>query len=162
MPYAASDYTLKRVFFETVEAFTVFYENQSVPLRRASVEEGMTCCLSDDDGFIQGIPPELNGATYFALSGCREDFEGKQGSFSVFSRIRAIVFAVQIYDVYHRSSGKFNSGFEKLGWKQVHGPRFRLSPWGLIVGAWQRTLGAGESVLVPHSSGISGGVALKR
>lgn len=155
--YAAREAQPMHVLLEVSEAFTVV--NSDMKLRRMVLQDGMSCCFVSDTSQVRGVPVELSGATYFSPEELKEEYP-TGGVYTVFAAMPSTVFAVAAIDPYNKHGIRYKSGFEKLGWKEVHSPHFLLSPWGIHLAAWRTELAAGQTLQVPYQRGLFGSVAV--
>merc|ERR1712085_70760 len=87
---------------------------------------------------------------------------GAQGSkFVVSASLPVTIFAVAAIDPYNKHQGRYKSGFETLGWEAVPVSGFLLTPLAVHMGCWRRKLAAGDTLEVPHWSGLFGSIAVK-
>lgn len=156
--YFADMAVSKHIILSVAEAFTVAHGDTQ--LQRLVMREGMQCCFLDDPKFVEGVPREILGATYFALPEGAHDSR-KAGIFVITAAVPVTVYAVAIYDVRANYKFSFDSGFPELGWQQVLSPGFRLMPWRFPMGCWKTSLDPGNVLQVPHQAGLYGALAIK-
>lgn len=157
--YAAPVDQPKLLILEVSEAYTVTHGG--VTMHRRYLRSGMPCCFEKDSKTLEGVPPEAHGATFFALGGSAGHHQGAGAdAFGVISSVPVTVFALAVIDPYRRHAGLYNSGFEDLGWSQVHAPDLVLSPWALPVACWKVDLAPWTPLKVPHQGGLYGSLAV--
>lgn len=142
---------------EVSEAFTVVHGTSR--MRRLDLEDDMLCCFTEDHDWLQGVPIQAVGATFFALSGsymanARPDF------FTVVASLPVIVYALDAIDPFNKHGDLYKSGFEDLGWEKVASPGFLLQPNQVHMGCWRRALQPHIPLQVPHGKGLFGSVAV--
>jgi len=157
MEYVAPEDQLKLAMLEVSEAYTVTHG--VVSMQRRELISGMPCCFEVDSRTLEGVPLEVEGATFFAIGGSSGDHR-KGGVFAVVSTVPVTVFALAVVDPYRRHGHLYDSGFEDLGWSQVPAPDLLISPWGLPMNCWKIDLAAWKPLKVPHRGGLYGSLAV--
>eukprot|EP00929_Paragymnodinium_shiwhaense_P100638 TRINITY_DN6311_c0_g1_i3.p1 TRINITY_DN6311_c0_g1~~TRINITY_DN6311_c0_g1_i3.p1 ORF type:complete len:1445 (-),score=248.69 TRINITY_DN6311_c0_g1_i3:151-3921(-) len=163
--YMAPTEHQKQIFVEVFEAF--FVTHRADRLERRILQDGMPCCFSDVTGrlgfVLANVPAAALGATFYALSA---DAARAGGEFTIFMQVPATVLLVAVHDKrrgrqIRQLASDVESGFKELGWEEVPASTFRLKPWDVPMGCWQKHFAAGERVEVPHRSGMHGAVAIR-
>mmetsp|Transcript_93030 Transcript_93030/g.234336 ORF Transcript_93030/g.234336 Transcript_93030/m.234336 type:complete len:361 (+) Transcript_93030:2-1084(+) len=152
----------KHALLEVTEVVTVAHSFART--RRVELQEGVGCCFTEDDATLQGLPPALLGATFFALEGSAVSNRGA-GRFTVFAGGvgPVTVFAIDVIDPFNKYGATYKQGFEDLTWERVDAPGFLLKPdkpWRVHVGCWRRSLEPGVALEVPHGPGLHGAIAV--
>jgi len=155
--YASPADQSKHLFLEITEVFTVAHASR---LRRVVIEEGVACCYTSDISRLSNVPRDLLGATFFVRDH-PEDQVRKASKFVVSTSLPVTIFAVAAIDPYNKHQGRYKSGFETLGWEAVPVSGFLLTPLAVHMGCWRRKLAAGDTLEVPHWSGLFGSIAVK-